>query len=113
MTSTGDKGGLRDPTLCPPAHLALLSPLAPPGLQLPPPDPAPGHSSPDTALEEAALAWTHGGLDDWGVREDWGRTKSFVMLKVNRDSLPKLLSEILLWFYQLVKSGLTLLGSLK
>lgn len=55
--------------------------------QLLPPDPAPGHPSPGTAREEAALAWTHRGLDGGGVREEEyrERTESSLMLKVNRE----------------------------
>ena len=47
-------------------------------------DPVPGHPSPGTAREEAALARSHGGLAGRGVRkeEHWERTESCVMLKV-------------------------------
>lgn len=44
-----------------------------PVFQLPPPNPAPGHPSPGTAREEAALARMHGGLEGRGVREDEDR----------------------------------------
>lgn len=38
--------------------------------QLLPPDSAPGHPSPGTAREDAALAQTHGGLCSRGVGEE-------------------------------------------
>ncbi|XP_045926471.1 E3 ubiquitin-protein ligase FANCL isoform X1 [Micropterus dolomieu] len=41
-----------------------------------PPDPAPGHPSPGTVREEAALAWTRGGLDGREVREEEHRERT-------------------------------------